>query len=979
MSNTVLYGACAFISVWLLSCSETKIIEERLAQEETSTNNSPSSLSKKLELDREQVIEKANQLKALENEIAVEKSKLDAANNEVAQIDLLSTTTTPNAAVSKSVERLFGEAESIGNKIAGAKLDDISHEMKDLLADAELELKKINGTADERQKFEEIRRAVARAQQHQEQVKDVASAVAQKKRAIFDKIDEAMSNYNAHFGDKKGDLATLIQATDSAKKLRDISDIIEDSRFFDLAAEIRNEKVNGPTFFLLLDSTRSHLSSTTTPGIIEKAQQQQQEIDGLFAVPPTSLGQLDTLARLLDQKLETGDRAFERFTDSQGLRTAREIRNEKVEELITNKPSGPPPPLGAPLKPMAAIGSYVTKINKFTEKKIATAQAKFNDAYSDLEKVYDPLRLAAIKAEQLKAQDKTTYEATYEKMLTFLSGFSVEVIMNTIKSNNVIAKNDEIEFDKNLAKIIIDAREGDSGVEKWSSFLADKIVREIMSERKKMVNDRRAFVRTIVTQEPVIIALKTAGEQIGKSFNVGEFRTRCKNYINLGFLRLNPKCDDIADELGIEGVAAVNDQLAIFQEAGRKIYGPVGKQIDIIEDGATPEEKIVEAINAINLIITPAHAIGTVFPANFTYTVNDLVNMVENVLKKQLVSASGAPFTYDGAIAEFSDLLDPSMTGDEIKEIGKNVLAKKGKGVRFLSDALSEGTYAKLIKMFVEPPEADLVKNAKEAVLGNVGGFGVKALENANRERTEAQDDETNEQAIKAFAQFFKEPLKGQLEAIAMIPGEAPDVSMLVTALRNRVAAHDKYISLKFIAESDSADVDALDIDVFAAYADRVPSAMRGLIFGKTTGPVDVVQEFGELKNKLKASLSILQASIPDNAPKFQKDASVVAPFINAFNFLFAGFIEDLNALTLDGTDDDKVAKAAARLATEPIAPYLERFAYFKTIVGEIEDPATMVERPVITILKAVKAKLDAAPSNVNVDELKTHINRFLL
>lgn len=411
------------------------------------------------------------------------------------------------------------------------------------------------------------------------------------------------------------------------------------------------------------------------------------------------------------------------------------------------------------------------------------------------------------------------------------------------------------------------------------------------------------------------------------------------------------------------------------------------------------------AVNGLNKLLGPALQIDlSKYPTTYDYDLDDLIALIGTTLENQITGKSGE--TYGGLLEALRKELDPTMSVTEIKLLGNKIQKNSGDRLSNLSEVLSFDAFRNL-NALLNPNEKqkldqvanDVIATALGNVLNNANvPVGIPAFESAKLAVRNALNDTESKAAITALAPFLKDDIinaakkyKTKVLAVAAMPIASASPNDQLASLEAAVKANKFYVGLNTLADLDAqviAGTSSLEqIPIISSpkslekLAIQVPVSMKALIFGSGATPV-VVTQFNDLKNNLMYSLEALKANaLVVTAPPAITEA-MVKPIVNAFSFLYAYIVDELQKLAFTNADD----AAVINLNEDIDRKYINKFEGFKTVVGEKEigAPATAPNRPIIDALNSLKTKLNSASTTTNdvleiIKELKDYIAKFLL
>lgn len=431
------------------------------------------------------------------------------------------------------------------------------------------------------------------------------------------------------------------------------------------------------------------------------------------------------------------------------------------------------------------------------------------------------------------------------------------------------------------------------------------------------------------------------------------------------------------------------------------------KSVDYdIPSGVTDLRRAVKEFN--DRFLDAAAAIDlSAMPTTHEYNNQIFIKEIVAILKSEPLGPSKWRTTYADAVSSYYNEFYDSMTAGEIAAIKTNVALGSRHPLEKLHLVLTPEGLLEITAPFNTPTDVVLIANLKKAALGHINnagneGDGFQDFEDAIRAVDDAIDDVGSRAAIATLAKFFSDALphnfKKRVADIAALVGidHSKDFSLTgqLGVLKDAVEHHPNYIKLKDLANlatKPTEEVDILGMGL-VAQAKALSPALSVAIFQSPADSTRIGFLFGDLQKALKKSIEVLKAEAlsPGSAAKLGHND--IQPMVNAFNFLYAYPLAELNKLAFNGTDDAQIARVYKRMDLS----YAEKFTRLKSGVHKLH----MVTRKVRETFKIIgyqrkkiskktglpkvvgglKGKLDTATSaSPETDALKKMIREFLL
>lgn len=990
------------ISLHFFFACTTRIVEEKDPKFAVSSNKSPGEQDALDKLSGYQSTAEGNvsKLAKLRTKIENDQKALNVLYGKIQAMDFMDADRAISVPESKDYYDFNEELSKIEQSIKAERVDDLETEIKDLIKTAESEQKEFTDSLSFRQLLDQLKDQKKSFDDNLNNINSLKETVKNQKDSIATKIDNAAKNFNAHFGNKVVDLNDLIQKSRDAKSLKDINTILQDIRFFNLEHEVINEPTFGAAFTQALQKVRDEFQI-----VIAEARNNIATINSNL-VGLTNQVDVDRAARELDRLLESPNQEFEKFAKAKGFTPVELQRQSALRELLRKQPTDPV--------------SYKTPAELFSEVEADLRKAKVkNDILNAIKKLNF---LSIDKQNALKnavddAMNPANYTGSYLKLLNSLEKFSFDSIEDILKEGNVIPSNNIEQFYLNAKKL--------------SELINEKIYNDIIKAINTAIDNRVASLQNIIKNNPniqnIINAFTTVHALKADTSLETKFPVVCNAFVAVvaPLLSYPINCANVTNELitDIGGSAAVKERSKALEVArGKLIKQGLQDSIDDLSSirlGITGTENIRQGDEAVNRLV---HTLNTFLQAAIRintatfppvpYTVNTLINDVLNTLNTRLIKTPLGNFTYVDLIEKLLDQLDPAMTNADISALNDKITKVIKDPLNSLDLFVGKIGMNTIIYQFKAPPLDELLKIASKDLKTAVDSTGAPA---GTADYTKALnavdasfDEASSRSAILNFASFFRDvpaiaipvnpiparPFHTQISNIVALAGVYPiNLADQINILQNNVKATPQYTAVKFVADIDPLSQAAMDAVLIQSApgsasleeeASKLPAALRRAIFNKNKPlafvNLGIVIAFGELKDRLIESLIALKTVA--GTQTLLRDRKNIEPLVNAFNFIFAYPVAELNKLALDGSDDGQLQKISTILEAGYAVKYVPKFNKFKHVVGkdEFSPPSPPnTKRPIIAALEILEAKLVAATSLApQIIALRNYVRSFL-
>lgn len=1014
---------CAIVLAFLsTSCREVRVIREQpiIEVDGIDEKNNEGGALEALDENLTDVKTKVSALTSLREEIERDKSTVDRLFDGLARLDLLDIDAEISEQDSATYYGFLAQAEQILSKIQSADIDTKVLEISDLEEASESEEKRHTESNKVRKVVSKIQTNAKAAKSEQEKITKIVNDISAHKTALIDKIDDAAREFGAYEGDKKVEaLNDVLIKLAGAKSLKEIVDnVFGDQRFFKLEAEINRE----PRFGQLVAERRQELLDAIKEAITAALQQKraiENYFDGTIAAPTNQDG-IDRIARSFGALLDVPKLVT--YATTRGVERAEELRKNAVEEIldphrarIAALPAGaaPPAPVFGEVLPKLALRLYKEGVEKINEATVVAANRKFNTAFAQLEKFYDPAKFFAVKEEVRTASDATSarYLPSYDNLVDALEPYTLDGLRTAFEDGGKVGgSDDEYQFYRNF---IIVAR--------------TRFKEELFSRQRQLVNQRiegrvsalkdwihrNAPIATIEAEFATLDAVTTKKALNAqcrviaanlalivrkpidcaaiKATMKEEFQTanRSVNLWDVTILKRNIKRIKENYETSYEKIlgAGVKEEKVKLKIAGKD-------EAHDLQKGESDLKKGVKAFNDEFLQLAHHIDLGRAAVGG-EYTNRSLTDDILRVLATENLGTARKQVIYSAVIDKYADELYPGMMPPEIAELGRGALITT-KPLGQMRLVLSDHAMTNLMAPFNLPPEKTLVENMKAAALGSVDdrtpeGAGVNEFERVLDHALNAVDESGSKSAIETLAKFFKGDLKVKAMDAAALTGvdHSQDFSLTgqLGKIKSLVRESKAYKAIDTIAAINPGDDTMASVMILNNLSGTsieelslaLPAPLALSILGKEATNAQIVTKFGDLKASIEASIQAL-ISQADRTPHGNAPThAMVQPMVNAFNLLFLHPLKELSQLNFDGTDDAAIASKFA-LFNEL---YAKKFKRLLSVVGR-DHPIRGVTRRAIELLEGdgvaqgLKAKLGHGSVSDETTKLSEYVTDFL-
>lgn len=847
-----------------------------------------------------------------------------------------------------------------------------------------------NAHRDRRPDVPSIRNLWAQIDKYPPLAQKIVDAIAEIKRELIEqrdaikrKIDSATSNFVEHFGDKAADLDSVVALVNDATSLQQLKNVFLDNRFVDLGKEVR-DSAPGALYFRQLADVENflHGDGQTQRSIVEKAIALRTDIDDKFLANAPDQSHIDRLARSMDSVLKNDSNELAAYANTRGIVLAQDRRSKAIREMLAPIPGPPILGVAIPLNVEKQITDYKTYIEvSVYENRVIPARNKITGAgLNHIRSFYDAAKFAAIVQAVQDASDLASYIPNYQRLFDAILPYTVPRLMALLREDDAETADDEVKFAENFQKL--------------RPLLHTNLMHDLSRLKNERINllisdwllqfNNLPTIQTIEQKKAELNALTQSN-----AASAAPLLATCND---LSTLLANPlPCATIVHNFRSE--IASGEQVQILSALGNAKLAITNAFDPLLELVRTAKSKsdFLEAFQNFNRLFDAAHSMAAVVwnPAQM-YTVASLIADLENHLKTKVYNS----FTYEHAINSYASQLNPAMGAPEIdllrRQFGQPIRTSLERRLR---NMLSNNAYESVIRFFNPPDEKARVAFMKKAALADNNGAGIPAFEKALQQVYEAGDELNSRHAVNHLATFFKDSMPAHqlmtnIRAAAVLPAINPTLNEERDQIKELVEHNPRYIALRTLSDIAPNTLHTYRIKAsgpppdtsFETLFARLTDDMKKNIFGEA--PHMFITEFDELKQRLVACLLAIKAQVPVGVAGLTKNPVTIDPIVNAFALLF---LDPLTKLDGIGAYDPAVDHQLQRIVEDAtkdsfVADYLPKFKKFSSVVGENELVAPFAERPIITLLKSIRAKIRAATSvTPEIGQLRIYIDEGFL
>lgn len=968
--------------LFLTACGDKLVITERLKQKEPIKEQAENESIARLDDLLDKISAKASQLADEESIIESKSDIADALYNSLTALDLKDAGATISLDDSRNFYDFMHKVDEVLKRIDTNNPDKLYGEILKLREAAEAEKRRVPDHLGIRKLLDQIDEYQPLVKEQKDTIIQMKNDAISKRDLIHTKIDMAAKHFSDHFGDKAADLDAVILKAQNAKSLKDIIGTLKDNSFFSLEAEVQSNP-QGPLFVDQLAKFKVLLQGDglAKKSIIEKATSLKKEIDDRFVANAPDQDHVERLARGMDRILENGGNELGKYADTRGIVLPEDRRRKELKSLL--EPG--PPALGQPpsLKPIKAIEDFKTFIkSKVYERKVNLAKEKIYTALKKIKGLYDDTKYKQIESAIEHAADLASYAPNYQRLLDAVTPYTIPRLLEVLKKDGAYTNDDEVKFSQNFEGLrSVFHKNLFSGLQN----LVNQKIDALVTDWKDQFKAHRTMV-AIRKEMSVLDGVKQA-----KPAAIEVVQNQCTALD--AFFSANFDCAKII--LALKSDIDSGQQIRLLRAMG-EAKGAIHKNflpfLEAVEK-ATTKTEFNRAFLDFNGLLTATNSLaGIAFDRSKDYTVKSLLDDIKQYLE---INPSDG-YTYKGAIDSYLEQLVPTMGKSEINllkiELEKNPPSTLK---RHLLDKLSAESFKKIIRLYKNPTDKELIESMKQAAIADNNGSGIVAFEKAYGDVLAASDDISSVNAINHLATFFKDDnfnlpphqLKTDVLAVAMLPGIRPSLNEERDEIKKLVEKSDPYQALKALAGITPTMLEAQKIDgagpppdtSFVSLATKLTDDMKKIIFGEK--PNDVMAEFQHLKDYLAICLKAIKAQVPINTPGLEKDRTTIEPIVNAFRLVFDSPLSELDSIAAyDAGSEEQIEAIVRKLEEDFVAEYIKKFDGFKSVVGENELTPTNEERPIITTLRSISTKLSGAtPPPPSIDTLINYIDDHFL